>query len=436
MRRLLLALAATLTACGSEDVQLTLTVNPVAEFTNQATLEVTGIVARSPAKETVVTVVVSGGISQVTDSLPSAGVFSLSVELHENQENQLAVSAFDDTGATATAVVLAIVHDDVGPQVVTQTPTDQSDGVLLDTSIEVQFGEPLTGSGPDPRLVLLHNFNPVPGTSSLSGDSRVLSFVPDAPLAPNSVYELVFQDFTDEFGNPAGSETNACFVTTAEGFANVLQLDEQPEDLYESGDPPPDAGLRPVNLTEARFAADAGVFYGVVRFASNRAFAADDDNSGVVLLEIDEDQDPGTGFTSIKDVVFPADVFPDLVSGIKVEYLVGIEPNPNLGGAAYVGRYIAEGEFNVIEAFAPGICGRFYGFHSNELLPAMLDATFDYTLLAIADGSEGFYFDPAPQAGNYSLDLSGLPIPSPSAVRLLEGGRTFKHRTFTAVKRH
>jgi hypothetical protein len=184
MRRLLLALAATLTACGSEDVQLTLTVNPVAEFTNQATLEVTGIVARSPAKETVVTVVVSGGISQVTDSLPSAGVFSLSVELHENQENQLAVSAFDDTGATATAVVLAIVHDDVGPQVVTQTPIDQSDGVLLDTSIEVQFGEPLTGSGPDPRLVLLHNFNPVPGTSSLSGEATRRVVRPTLVLSP------------------------------------------------------------------------------------------------------------------------------------------------------------------------------------------------------------------------------------------------------------
>jgi hypothetical protein len=435
MRRLSLALAAALTAwsCGGEEEgQLTLSVNPTPEFTNAITLQVTGTVTRTPAKDAIITVVIAGGRGQVSDSVTGGGAFSLIVELNENAENQLAVSAFDETGATSSSVILAIVHDDIGPQVVRQTPVNMMDAVALDTPIEVEFGEPLTASEPNARLVLLQNTVQVVGTTSLSADAKVLTFVPDAPLAPNSVYEMEFQGYTDEFNNPAGGTTNTCFITTTEGFPAATEQDGTDAGFVTN--PPPESSLEPVNLTEVRFALAGDVLHGVIRFALERAFADPADNSGLAFIEIDADQDPGTGFTSLKDTVFGAQ-FPELDSGIKVEYVVGIEPLDAIGGFAYVGVMTEPGMFNVIEPLIPGICGRFYGFHTNLLVPDMGDANFDYTLLAIASGNDGAFFDPAPEAGHYSAALSAPIIPGPRAVRLPRSGVTHKLPSFAPASR-
>jgi hypothetical protein len=435
MRRLLLLLTAALTAwsCGGEeDGQLTLSVNPIPEFTNATTLQVTGTVTRTPAKEAIITVVIAGGRGQVSDSVTGGGAFSLTVELDENAENQLAVSAFDETGATSSSVILAIAHDDIGPQIVRQTPVNMMDAVALDTPIEVEFGEPLTASEPNARLVLLQNFVPVVGTTTLSADARVLTFVPDAPLTPNSVYEMVFPGYTDEFDNPVGGTANACFITTAEGFPNSTELDGTDEGFLT--DPPPESSLQPVNLTEARFALAGDVLHGVIRFALERAFADPADNSGLVFIEIDADQDPGTGFTSLKDTIFGRS-FEELDSGIMVEYIVGIEPLNSIGGLAYVGVMTEPGTFDVIEPLLPGICGRFYGFHTTTLVPEMGDANFDYTLLAVASGMDGAFFDPAPEAGHYSVALSAPIIPGPRAVRLPRSGVSHKRRSFAPVTR-
>ena len=106
------------TACLTEgDPVLYVVVNSfVPDTTSEPQLGLSGEVHRTPQEQDAVMVVtVTGGVLTVVDTANLHGIFSLTVPLQTNAENDLSLTAHDNTGATTTGPwQRTVVHVDAG----------------------------------------------------------------------------------------------------------------------------------------------------------------------------------------------------------------------------------------------------------------------------------------------------------------------------------
>src|SRR5262249_40657064 len=88
--------------------------------------------------------------------------------------------------------------DTTPPQVVAVTPPDGSPDVPASAAIQVAFSEPMLAPGAA-GFQLLQDGNPVAGTFTINGS--IGSFLPKAPLTPQTDFEISISGLTDLAGN-------------------------------------------------------------------------------------------------------------------------------------------------------------------------------------------------------------------------------------------
>ena len=82
----------------------------LARGTSADTVVISGQVVRAPPKQRVLTILtIAGGAAPVVDTTTNFGLFRTTVRLGQVGENQLALSAVDDTGAATTSDVILTV---------------------------------------------------------------------------------------------------------------------------------------------------------------------------------------------------------------------------------------------------------------------------------------------------------------------------------------
>ncbi len=415
MKRSSLAIVVALSiGCGSEPSgTLTLTVDALPQFVLTATVDVRGTVSRVPASETPMIVSIAGGLATVSDTVD--GQFSLTVQLKLNQENQLSVTAFDGTGSIADAVVVPVFHDDTGPLIVSSTPTNKQADVSLTTAIEVRYGEPLVQTTPSASFTLKQNSRPVSGTAALSGDSTLFTFQPDQPLEPASIYEMVVTGFTDEAGNAVGGGSNACFITTLAGLETTVTTDTSTT-VFSAGSP---VVLDVIDMVGATLARSGSTLYGLFEFQQERSLS-DPVTRASVFVDLDLDNNPTTGFQSFKDFEFDQN-FPEFNTGLGVEALISLDAHV-IADSGFVGVNTDDVLWDAIDIFLPGVCGRFFGFHTTAILGDSIqdDGNFAYAYTGFAvEGtppmaSSPVYADPVPLSGSFLADLI---TPGPVTLR-------------------
>ena len=399
-------------SCGTEPSgTLTLTVEPLPEFALATSLAVRGSISRDPASETSTIVTIAGASETVSDTVK--GSFTFTVQLKPNQENQLSVMAFDGTGSIADAVVVSVFHDDTGPLIVNSIPTNKQADVSLTTAIEVRYGEPLVQTSPSASFTLKQNSRLVPGTAALSVDKTLFTFQPAQQLEPASIYEMVITGFTDKAGNPAGAGSNTCFITTLAGLSTAVTADTA-VGVYSGGTP---QIIEPVDMVGATLARSGSTLYGLFEFQQERSLLDPAKRAGV-FLDLDLDNNPATGFRTFKDVLFDTN-FPELNSGLRAEAIVSLDAHV-IADSGFVGVPTSnDGEWDPIDTFLPGVCGRFFGFHTTAIFGDSIqdDGNFAYVYMGLAideDTTGGLYGDPVPVSGSFFADLS---TPGPPSLR-------------------
>ncbi len=433
MRRSLLVVGLGIVAgCSSEPSGvLTITLTALPEFTPDTSIQVSGTITRTPPSETAFVVTIAGGVETVTDTV--AGSFDATVILRDNQENQLAITAFDGTGAVAAPVIAVIAHDDTGPQVATSVPADRQMNVSLTTAIQLRFAEPLVQTGTSGSFTLTQNSRPVPGTPTLSGDQTFFTFQPDQPLQPHSIYEMVLAGFTDAAGNPTGQDRNVCFITTSEGLATSVSTDTS-DTFFTSSTNPRD--LIPPNMVGASLARAGNTLYGLFEFARERSLTGDETKVSV-FVDIDLDSDPTTGFPGFKDFQLSNADFSQFRTGLGTELVVSLDADV-VATTGFVGVAIDTVTWDEIDIFLPGVCGQFFGFHTTTIFgtPLQDDGRFNYAYSAFAiedtaATNTAVFLDPVPLAGHLIADLSN---PGPPALQPLAApSATIRPRRIKAV---
>lgn len=419
--------------CSEPSGILTITLTALPGFTADTSIQVSGSVTRTPPSETAFVVTIAGGVETVMDTV--AGPFEATVQLNDNQENQLAITAFDGTGAVADPVIVVVVHDDTAPQVATSVPPDRQTNVALNTAIELRFAEPLVQTGPSASFTLTQNSRPVPGTATLSGDQRFFTFQPDQALQPHSIYEMVLDGFTDAAGNPTGEDRNVCFITTSEGLATSVSTDTS--DTFFTGVTTA-RNLTVPNLLGASLARAGNTLYGLFEFRNERSLNGDE-NKAAIFVDIDLDSDPTTGFQGFKDFQLSNPDFAQFSTGLRTEVLVSLDAHV-IDTTGFVGIATADVTWDEIDVFLPGVCGRFFGFHTTTVFDTPLQDNgrfnYAYSAFAIEDpeaDESAVFMDPVPVAGHIIADLTN---PGPPALPPLAApSATTRPRRFTAVYR-
>ena len=404
--------------CSSEPSGvLTITLTALPEFTADTSIQVSGTITRTPPSKTAFVVTIAGGVETVTDTV--AGSFDATVRLIANQENQLAITAFDGTGAVADPLIAVIVHDATGPQVATSIPADRQSNVALNTAIELRFAEALVQTGPSASFTLTQNSRTVPGTAVLSGDQTFFTFQPDQALQPHSIYEMELEGFTDAAGNPTEQDRDVCFITTSEGLATSVSTDTS-DTFFTS--PTAARDLIPPNMVGASLARSGNTLYGLFEFGRERSLNGDQ-NKASIFVDIDLDSDPTTGFQGFKD--FQLANITDAArfsTRLGTELMISLDANV-VATNGFVGVTTADVTWDEIDVFLPGVCGRFFGFHTTTVFDTPLgdDGRFNYaySAFAIEDTAAtqtAVFMDPVPLAGHIIADLSS---PGPPALQPL-----------------
>ncbi len=418
MKRSSLAIVVALSlSCGTEPSgTLTLTVEDLPQFALPTALAVRGSVSRDPVSDTPKIVAIAGASETVSDTVD--GQFSFTVRLKPNQENQLSVMAFDGTGSIADAVVVSVFHDDTGPLIVSSIPINKQTSVSLTTAIEVRYGEPLVQTSPSASFTLKQNSRPVLGTAALSGDQTLFTFQPDQPLEPASIYEMVVTGFTDEAGNPAGGGSNACFITTLSGLqpGQTAVTTDTSATFFFGGDT---TIIDNINMMGATLARSGSTLYGLFEFGKERALT-DEVKRAAVFVDIDLDNNPTTGFKGFKDFQLDQN-FPELSTGLGAEAIVSLDAHV-IADSGFVGVNTANAVWEPIDTFLPGVCGRFFGFHTTAILGDSIqdDGNFTYAYMGfvVQDSSDaapgGVVADPVPVSGSFAAELT---TPGPPTLR-------------------
>ena len=413
--KLFVFLSVVTVGCGTEPGLLMVTVNDVPQFIIEPSVTIVGSVTRDPPKETPIVVTIAGGFLTVLDTLDGSN-FSLPVTLKEDQENQLAVTASDGTGAISQPVIVVVTQDATGPTIASATPGNRFVNVALDTPIQVRFAEPLVQSGPNASIALKQNSRSVPGTPAISGDSTLVTFQPDQPLEPHSIYELEIDGFTDEAGNLPGDGVDFCFITTSVGLDTAMTVDTA-NSFFSEGTI---TTLDTIDIIGATLARSGSTLYGLFEFRDDRTLRGDVDKASIIM-DIDLDGNPATGFKGFKDVIFDTN-FPELSSGMGAEMVVSLDAHGVIADSAFVGVNDGDGSWIDIDVFLPGVCGPFFGFHTTTILGDSVqdNGNFSYVYTAVGvedplDSMSGIYADPVPVSDHFDATLTD-PGPVPFAA--------------------
>ena len=407
----------------------TLTPDPTGPLASEADLVVTGTVTRVPALTTPIFVRAAGGVESTTDTVTD-GQFSVVVTLHPNVSNTITLTATDDLGSASSAPPFTILHDGIAPTIVQATPADTSDGITAGTLLRVTLSEPLAVFM-DGGIQLSRQGLAVAGATTMSADSLTLSFVPSVALSPNAIYRMAFVGVSDRAGNAISFGTSSCFVTSPIGAAATFTAADSSNDLYRSLTPPIIAAP---DLIAARFAREGALFSGVFRFAGPRSFERDGVDRAEIFVDLDTDQDSTTGFVTLKDTLFlnsgpPLDT---LGSGTRAEYIIGLSPLASAGDNAYVGKYTAPLNFQVVDTFQPGVCGSFMSF----AIPFTLvddDGKLNAVVMGYSGSGNSILVDPMPAKGRLELDLGPL-TPAP-VLRTVASGAPLRAQPLATLPR-
>jgi hypothetical protein len=419
------AFLAVIVACGSETMTtepgaLTITLNgPPPTLTSTGTLQITGQVTRTPAADVPIVVTATGGPNAVSDTATAGGGFAMSVGLTLNALNNLTISASDEAGSTVTPVSLAVRHDALPPQVASMSPTAGADGVTPAT-IQVVFGEPVRPGSPAFALSLYGV--DVPGSAALSTDSLTLTFTPSAALVANAVHLVTVTGARDVVGNTLITG-GGCFVTGGTGL--TVLPDTGP--LYQFGTP---AGLVAPDLQQLRLGRTATTLHGVMQFTLPRSLDPSAANNTSAWIDLDVDQDGGTGFVPYKDFVF-AGLLPP--SGAASEFLIEMGTLDNVDGALvamYTAQDTAAGTFQatVTAPLSPSTCGTLLGFAVPFSAIGGDDGALDLTVYVDVFGNGAGIIDPAPDAGVFSASLTAAAGASAGVPLRPTGGQTLSVR--------
>ncbi|MBI4421160.1 MAG: Ig-like domain-containing protein, partial [Gemmatimonadetes bacterium] len=402
-------------ACGSEPSgSLEITLDAFSKVTNATNVTLGGGVTRTPPKQTTIVVRATGGLGSPVDTV-RGGRFALKIDLNPNAQNQLSLVASDATGAASEALAVTIRQDNEGPTVAQMTPADTSDNAATNTTISLKMSEPVVVA-PGGGLRMSRQGATVSGSSNLSADSLTFSFTPSAPLSPNAIYRLTLSGVTDVATNPVAATFSSCFATAITGAPATFATTDPSSDLFSSSGSP--GTLQPPDLLAARFAREGALFSGIFRFVGPRVFSNVAANRAAVFIDLDVDQDSTTGFVTFKDTLFLASAnstnrFDTLSSGTRAEYIIGLEPHTQLGDSAYVGKYTAPEEFNVMGTFLPGVCGALMGFVAPFSVIGNDDGKINAVVMSLAASSTFLYVDPMPTKGHLTLNLAA---PTPVAA--------------------
>ena len=169
------------------------------------------------------TVTITGGSSTASGAVGGGGLFSLSVPLIANEQNTFSVTATDSAGHVSPAVTaaangapLTVKSDQTPPTVIETNPATGATGVAVASAISVTFSKAInTGTANTLNAVLTTSGVPVAG--SVSGSGSGLTFVPAAPLATGTQYQLALRGggVSDLAGNALASAYIVSFATTA-----------------------------------------------------------------------------------------------------------------------------------------------------------------------------------------------------------------------------
>ncbi|UCG52213.1 MAG: Ig-like domain-containing protein [Candidatus Latescibacterota bacterium] len=126
----------------------------------------------------------------------------------------------DPIGVASMSAIVGIDiianQDLTGPRVVSITPEDGELGILVDSTIEIVFSEPIDVNTIVGNLSVLDTFNAisVTGNDTLLNDDSLLLFIPSASLSAQTVYKVTVDvGLTDKFGSPLGSPFVSHFTT-------------------------------------------------------------------------------------------------------------------------------------------------------------------------------------------------------------------------------
>lgn len=132
---------------------------------------------------------VFNGLVTVRTTVGENGYYSLKVALNPNTRNNLLIAARDQVGNYSEEIQLSVVHDDTAPYPVDSVPSSGQVGVALDTSISIDFSEPLDPTTVDASTVTLSRINEAINAGEetpiseynvlLSADGKTITILPD-----------------------------------------------------------------------------------------------------------------------------------------------------------------------------------------------------------------------------------------------------------------
>ncbi len=149
----------------------------------------------------------------LTALMEDGGFDPVAISARVGDELSITISGADGVTITPTTTVVPRRRP---PVVVRAQPPNGKTDVPLNTRITVVFSEPLDPKTIPPSVLLLQAGQPVSGTAVLAPSGLVVTFTPDAPLAPSTEYTLVLTtEIRNLEGDALGQLMRVSFTTGA-----------------------------------------------------------------------------------------------------------------------------------------------------------------------------------------------------------------------------
>lgn len=172
------------------------------------------------------TISVEGGLVPVQVIVPSNGIWTLNVPVVDNSSNILTVVALDAAGNSSDVKTFSFVHDDTDPYAISSIPVHGQEGVAPNSSISIEFSEPLDPETDFNSFVSVDSrLNPV-GTAfdaQLSADGTTIEIIPAYTLShADTITVTVAAGILDANGRQSQdayqvSFDTALYITTLSG---------------------------------------------------------------------------------------------------------------------------------------------------------------------------------------------------------------------------